>query len=63
MTLEIRSGLPENLHDGFRHEFKYSKPPGGRAYWVYLWVSPIGFTGRFFTQVLSPCAAWQVVRN
>ena len=27
MSLEIRSGFPENLHDGFRHEFKYSKPP------------------------------------
>ena len=28
MALQIRSGFAENLHDGFRHEIHYSKPPG-----------------------------------
>ena len=31
MALEIRSGIAENLHDGFRHAFKYSKLPGNPA--------------------------------
>ena len=31
MALEIRSGIAKNLHDGFRHAFKYSKLPGSPA--------------------------------